>query len=226
MITLVALSAQRSVQVAVLILSIIVFVAFLSADSFDIRRTALTLQTDTIAIAAPERAQLFYGTLDALPHTYTFSVHEAMPFHAHILIPSGAPQIVSAILVREPEAKGRVIEIARLRATDATWSMARLSGTYDAYTEGPSFDASLEPGRYRLEVHTPNNIEPYLLFVGNEMERTQGYFAFVSALVQLKQFLGVSVLTLIISPYIYGPLYFLALAGCALYLWYTRWRGV
>lgn len=218
--------SQKYVYGAVALATVLVLIAWIRADSFDVRRASLERQTDTIVISDPLRMQLFYGDLESLPHTYTFTIREATQFHTRIMIPEGGAQTVSGILVREPEGKGRVTEIARLHGSDATWDVARLSLTGDLYREGPAFDAELASGRYRLEVHTADNTEPYLLTIGTNAERTIGYAAFIRELASLKQFFGRSSATIVFSPYVYAPLYFLLLIASAAYLWYRSRRVV
>lgn len=214
--------SQRYMYIAVAVVTVLVLVSWLRADSFDIRRVSLERQTDTIMVSDPSRMQLFYGELESLPHTYTFSIREATPFHTRIMIPVDGAETISGILVREPEGKGRVTEVARLHGDEASWEVARLSITGDPYREGPAFDAELTPGRYRLEVHTADNTEPYLLRIGTEAERTMGYSAFIGELASLKQFLGKAGTTIVFSPYVYAPLYCVLLIVWGAYLWYRR----
>ncbi len=216
--------SHKYVYGVVALVTILVLIAWIRADSFDVHRATLKRQTDTIEVSKPSRMQLFYGELEYLPHTYTFTIHEATQFHTRIMIPEDCTQTVSGILVRKPEGKGRVTEIARLHGYEASWDSARLRLTGDEYREGPAFDTELAPGRYRLEVHTADNTEPYMLTIGTDAERTMEYAAFIGELISLKKFLGESGATIIFSPYVYAPLYFVLLIVWGAYLWYRSRR--
>jgi hypothetical protein len=198
-------------------------------DTVDIRETIPESQLAVHTITEPARTQFFYGTLNALPHTYRFTLASSTQFDVALYAPragAGEMGMISGILVKEPLGKGRVTEIARLRAADATWEVQ-----YDArigvpMRAGSEFSQTLESGTYRFEVHTPDNVEPYVLRVGIDDERTMGYVTFVRELAALREFLGASAFTLPFSPFIHVPLLVLVLLGYALLLWYYRVKRV
>lgn len=162
-------------------------------------------QDAIFVIHEPERQQFFYGTLAGTPHTYAFSLNAETRVVAQLMMPdvTGSADSISAIIVRLPEGKGRVEEVARLRAADAAWSRARIA-TSDTLRQGPSFDAVLEPGAYRLEIHTSDNIDRYVLRMGTNT-RGGNYFSFLAQLGAFKKFLGSSVATVLLSPFVFIP---------------------
>lgn len=190
---------------------------WIGTDFTPLQHTTLKSQTEVVTITDPDHLQLFYGTLDLVPHTYEFSISEESRFVAHIMMPNvDAEGVVSAILIKEPNGKGRVTEIARLSGVNAMWDTAYKGATGDTLLQGPSFDATLEPGVYRLEVHTPDNREPYVLQVGIH-EDGPGYFAFLAQLRDFKQFVGSSAFSMFLSPALFVPIIFVLLAGYTVY---------
>lgn len=190
---------------------------WVGADFTSLQHTTLKSQTEVITINEPNRLQFFYGTLDLVPHTYEFSISEESRFVAHIMMPKVDTEgVISAILIKEPNGKGRVTEIARLSGVNAIWDKTYIGATGDTLLQGPSFDANLEPGVYRLEVHTPDNREPYVIQIGVD-EQGPGYFAFLKQLREFKQFTGSASLTMFLSPALFVPIIFVLLGGYALH---------
>ncbi len=197
--------------------ALLLFGAWIRTDFAPLQHTTLKSQTEVITISDPAELQLFYGTLDLVPHTYEFQISEAGRFVAYIMMPESNPErVISAILIKEPNGKGRVTEIARLSGVSVTWEKTYIGATGDTLLKGPSFDATLEPGVYRLEVHTPDNREPYVMQIGTE-EEGPGYVAFLRQLAGFKQFLGTSSLTMFFSPALFVPFFFVVLIGYAVY---------
>jgi len=181
---------------------------------------------DITEISNPEISKAYYGALDGFPQTYAIKSSEPFNLFVEILIPDHeeSTPIVSGIIIREVGKSGRVSEVARLLASDATWESFYEPWGGDRYRRGASFEKEVEAGTYRIEVTTPNNDEKYVLIVGKEEKFGElGYFETLERLMQVKVFLGKSKLRIIESPFAYVPL-MLLLIGVV--IWRYRKRTV
>lgn len=164
---------------------------------------------DITQIVDPELSQAFYGTLTNGPHT--FEIKSAEPFHLYVqvLVPDieGVPNTISGIVIRETGFRGRVSEVARLLAEEATWESFFEVWGGDRYRKGSEFERDVESGVYRLEVSTPDNKSQYVLVVGKREDfNSLGYFETVKRIAEVKSFFGKSKLRVIESPLVYVPL--------------------
>lgn len=179
---------------------------------------------DITQITDPELSQAFYGAMTGFPHT--FEIHADTPFtlKTEILVPDidEGKNIISGIIIKENPEGGRVIEIVRLNAKEALWKSQFEPYGGDSYRHGPLFEKQLDAGTYRVEVHTPDNIEKYVLVVGSREEMTLGYFELLKRLIAVKEFFGKSPIMVIESLYVYVPVIVCGIIG--LTLWYIRKR--
>ncbi len=180
------------------------------------------LQSDVSMIEDPTLSQVFYGTLEGFPHTY--EIHATQPFllFTHIQQPDieSSKNNVSGILIKLPEKRGRVTEVTRLKLKEDEWLTSYDPIGGDSYRDGPHYEAMLEAGNYRIEVHTPDNMEKYVFAIGTREEMTIGYFERLRRLMAVKIFFEKSPIRIIESPLVYVPLIILGLGGC--YFWYRR----
>jgi hypothetical protein len=94
----------------------------------------------------------------------------------------------------------------------------------DAYRRSGIYHETIEPGTYRIELSTPDNLSPYVLVVGTDHDRLDvSYFEMVKRVSAVKAFYGKSSLAMIVSPYLYVPLVVLLFALGTFY-WYRRCR--
>jgi hypothetical protein len=180
---------------------------------------------DITTITDPDHAQAFYGELTNFPHTYEIRASEPFTLYTQILVPDIQEQknIVSGIIIKVPiYEKRRVEEITRLHAKDAQWESSLVFFEGNSYRKGPFFEKELEAGLYRIEVHTPDNLEKYVLVVGEREEMTIGYFEHMYRLVQIKIFFEKSSIMVIQSPIVYVP--FLTIVLCGSVFWYRFLR--
>jgi hypothetical protein len=114
---------------------------------------------DVISVEDPEVMHAFYGSMIGFPHTFEIRADEPFTLHTQIWVPDMKRDVhaVSGIIIKEQSRGGRVIEVTRMSAKDASWDSKFESFSGDRYHHGPTFDAELEPGVYRIEVHTPDN---------------------------------------------------------------------
>ncbi len=181
---------------------------------------------DIKQVSAPEASQAFYGSLSGFPHTYEIRTKEPFTLHVEVLIPDieSADTIVSGIIIKETGNRGRVEEVARLLARDASWETFYEPWGGDRYRRGGSFEREVEPGVYRIEVSTPDNLSPYVLVIGKEEGILDvGYFETLRRLIEVKHFYGKSAFRIVESPLVYVPLLIIALA-IGLFFAIRRWK--
>jgi hypothetical protein len=183
-------------------------------------------QADIMPIADPTLAQAFYGHMDNFPHMYEIHAKEPFLLSLQILMPDidSSKNNISGVIIKVPEGGGRVTEIASLSAQEAGWGTTFQSLDGNKYREGPAFQKELEPGMYRIEVHTPDNIEKYILRVGTRDEMTIGYIELLRRISEIQTFFGKSTLHGVVSPYLYVPLagVIVSVVGLSVYIWRRR----
>jgi hypothetical protein len=162
---------------------------------------------DLTLIEDPMLSQAFYGEMSGFPHTFLIRVTEPIILSTQILLPDieTSKNNVSGLIVKEPEKRGRVTEITRMESKDSSWESSYEMFSGDSYRHGPLDERELEKGVYRLEVHTPDNIEKYVLVVGKREEMTIGYVEIIRRLAEVKVFFEKSKFRVIESPYVYIP---------------------
>ncbi len=180
--------------------------------------------SDITTIADPTLSQGFFGTLNGFPHTYEIRVTEPFKLSVHIRTPNipSHTDTVSGIVIKE-EKRG-VSEVTRIEAKDASWEVLTDTLTGTSYRQGASFEQELEPGVYRVEVHTPDNNEKYILMLGAREDMTVGYFTLIGRLIDIQRFNERWALWIILSPYVYVPLIVSGIAGIIIGVWYKRRR--
>jgi len=182
-------------------------------------------QHEVILFDNPEERTVRYGELVGYPHMYEFSTRKEMTLSLSVAVPDNEEvQNIMSVIILSVQKDGSVVEVARLRAREASWESFYEPLGGDTYRRGGSFSASIQPGLYRVEVSTPDNAGSYVLFSGTEsVSERKGYFASLQAVYALKVALGKSGFTLIGSPLIYVPgLLSVLVVGM---LWYVRSRG-
>jgi len=175
---------------------------------------------DITVIDDPELSQAFFGELQDFPHTYEIRADKSFTLYTQIRVPEleSSKNNVSGIIIKEQK-KGRVEEVARFLALDAQWAVHKDTLIGEEYREGAQFEKELGPGVYRLEVHTPDNLEKYILRVGKKEDMNIGYFELLGRIIDIKKFYETSVFWIILSPYAYVPLLVLTVLGGLWYLW-------
>ncbi len=182
-------------------------------------------QNEIRTIEDPILSQAFYGVLEDSPHTFKIQRDESFTLSLQVLLPDieTSKNNVSAIVVKLPKERGRVEEIARLKAGDASWDTFYEPFGGDTYRRGPTFEQELDAGSYIVEVHTPENRDKYVLVVGKKEEMSIGYFETVRRLIEVKNFFDKSPLRVVESPFVYAPL-ILVVGGIGFVYWYRRRR--
>lgn len=183
-------------------------------------------QDGVITIDDPILSQAFYGELKGFPHTYEIHSTEPFTLFTQILVPDidSSKNNISGIIIKLPEKSGRVTEITRMSEKEATWESTFEFFGGDSYREGATFTKDLEAGTYRIEMHTPDNLEKYVLVVGTREEMSIGYIETIKRLAGVKKFFNKSPLRVVESPLVYVPL--LVVFSIGGFVWYRRRRTV
>jgi len=177
--------------------------------------------TVVLSIADSKASQEFFGRLDDFPHTFEFEVNETFPFKAAIFVPDWPVQKndVSIILVKE-ERRG-VSEIGRTSIKAVPWESQYDSMIVESFRSGGSLETSIEPGRYKLEVSSPNNEGKYRLVLGTE-KIDRNYFIDLRVLFEVTEFLENSKLGTIRSPLLYWPLLIVLIGAVCIFIYKKR----
>ena len=166
--------------------------------------------------------QTILGELADAPEMYEVTSDSEFTLTVEIRAVPGAlatPQF-SGIIVRQKEQLG-VKEVARMKATDASW-LSVIDGTTGlVYQSGPFFSERVPAGTYHIEVSTPDNSGKYILVVGNNDEKA-GYWATLGAIGAVYDFYGISHLHMFRSPYVHYPLGIALLVLLIAATWYWQ----
>lgn len=194
------------------------------AQAFESLEETVPTQYEVITIQNPEIEQLILGELTDAPEMFEIVSEVPFTLTAEIrAIPntSGAtlPQL-SGIIVRQKEIRG-VEEVARLNASDASWTVRTDPDSGLVYQAGPYFSEQLESGTYRIEVSNPNNQGKYLLLIGNQKDQN-GYFDSLSDIQRVYAFYDLSTIRMVSSPYVFYPLSVIIVLLLVVGTWYYR----
>lgn len=219
------MNKYHSVHFLKAIFVLALFLVF-SAPAFAHTPVIVEQQTvgDITQIADPDLSQAFYGVLNDFPHTFEVRADKPFKLHTEILVPDieESTNNISGIIIKEQGKGKRVLEVARLSAKEATWESEFEPFGGDTYRHGSSFDKELDAGVYRIEVHTPDNRDKYVLVVGTREEMSIGYFELIGRMIEVKKFFGKSPFMIIESPFVYIPLLLILIIGGV--VWYVRKR--
>ena len=113
-----------------------------------------------------ETPQTILGELSRFPHSWQFAVSEPVGVSARLFVTESETEALSFILVKR-EQRG-VSEVGRVTGSDSVWEPYE-----DPYSRldlrGSEFlTVTLEPGAYRLEVSSPDNVGAYQLKIGTD----------------------------------------------------------
>lgn len=178
-------------------------------------------QAVVLPIENSKDAQEFFGSLHDFPHTFAFEVKETQQFKAEIFVGDTKVQKndVSIIIVKQ-ERRG-VSEVGRTVIANHSWQITPDRMLAESFRNGGALDTKLQPGKYRLEVSSPNNEGIYRLVLGTDKVH-RGYFANVGALFAVKTLFGHSKFGTLLSPLIYIPFILLLCAGGLFFIYKKR----
>lgn len=174
-------------------------------------------QTVIVPIGNSKESQEFFGSLHDFPHTYSFEVKDSQQFKAGIFVGDTKVQKndVSIIIVKQ-ERRG-VSEVGRTSIANQSWEIVPDRMLAESFRNGGALDTQLQPGKYKLEVSSPDNKGIYRLVLGvGRIHR--GYFANLQALFDVKALFGHSKFGTLLSPLMYIPLLLLCVIGGLFYM--------
>jgi hypothetical protein len=196
-----------------------------AASAYEVVEHTLTVPYEVLELPEGATAErLVAGELDGYPEMIEIKSEEEFLLRVALRsVPSSTLPNFGGIVVRVLEPRG-VEEVARLKPSDASWTLERDPLSKLRYQEGPVFETTVASGTYRIEVSTPENFGRYLLLVGSE-SADQGYGATWRSVATLYEFYGVSKIGMIRTPLVYYPLgILLLLAGFGYTVYRTRDR--
>jgi len=169
--------------------------------------------------------QWYLGTLAEFPEMYEFSVADTTTLQLSLRVPDSVDihsMRPSLLLVRDVNPRG-VKEVARIAYDKVDWKKEKdpRSGlTY--YTTAP-YSVELEPGVYKAEISTPNNVGKYMFIIGSDAIRPSFSTSFATVYA-LHDFYEVSKILMVRSPVVYYPLGILLCLGLLGAVWRYRAR--
>ncbi len=196
---------------------------------FTVRAYQVTLEPMTVPYEVatvtgdPQVEQLLLGELDGSPEMFEIVSETDFELTVEVRAVPGEPNVLpelSGLIIRQKEKRG-VEEVARLKATDATWNTLTDGTTGLRYQAGAFFSEKMPAGTYRIEVSTPENVGKYLLVIGNTPVRL-GYFATLGHIATTYEFYGLSKIRMFSSPYVHYPLGIVVLIGLITATWYWQ----
>jgi hypothetical protein len=172
--------------------------------------------------SAPPIQHSYLGTLADYPIMYEISSEDPFTFLASVSQPANTTaQPITLLLIRRNDRGGGVAEVARMKVDPADWvrqSDAKLGMTF---LMSPAISEPVEPGTYRIEVSSPDNIGQYLLTIGEEPTEP-GYFAELGAIRQTQAYFGIGIFSMLKSSYVYYPIGILLLLLALYKTWSYR----
>lgn len=169
-----------------------------------------------VTVMDQKQPQWYYGTLDGAPHTYMLYLDEPLDVSVELLAPKSAETKHHGVIIVKQAARG-VTEVIRLEAKSASWESFYDIASAEHYQRGGSYEGTLDGGIYTIEVQSPDNSGPYALrFQKSSSLANVGYVGKLQLLSTIKERHGSSVVTMLLSPYVFFPI--LVLAGIGWYL--------
>lgn len=172
--------------------------------------------------ATPPTQHNYLGTLADYPIMYEITSEEPFTFAAQVSQPAGAEvEPLVLLLIRKNDRGGGVSEVVRMTTDPAQWSVVRDSKLGMTLRTSPVISEDVEPGVYRIEVSSPDNLGQYLLTVGQEATEP-GYFAELGAIRKTQKYFGLGIFSMLKSSYVYYPIGILLLVFAIYKTWSYR----
>ncbi|MFT5832388.1 MAG: hypothetical protein ACI9SY_000778 [Candidatus Paceibacteria bacterium] len=204
-----------------ILLALLVFVLPVLTHAFVAVETDISQPYEVFPVenVLPDQTS-YLGTLDNYPVMYEVRSEEAFIFTAQLRQPASSPsEPLALLLIRRNDRGGGVTEIVRQNIDPADWSRERDSLVGMSFLTAEVLEIDVEPGIYRLEVSSPNNLAQYMLTVGDESIES-GYFEQLGYARQTQSYFGYGFFTMLRSSLVYYPIGILLLLGA----FYQTWR--
>ena len=190
-----------------------IFVAFalmllpVSLHAYTVFETDISQPYEIVPIeGAPGVQHNYLGTLADYPVMYEITSEEPFTFEAYVSQPSKAEmQPLALLLIRKNDRGGGVAEVARMTVQPADWSVRKDAKLGMSFLTSPTITEAVEPGTYRIEVSSPDNMGQYLLTIGADAPEV-GYVAELGAIRQTQAYFGLSIFAMLLSSYVYYPI--------------------
>ena len=193
-----------------------------STQAYTVFETDISQPYEIVPIeATPPVAHNYLGTLNDYPVMYEITSEEPFTFEAQVSQRVDDVQPISLLLIRKNDRGGGVKEVARMTVDTSEWTRNTDSKFGMSLLTSPAISESVEPGTYRIEVSSPDNIGQYLLTVGQEATEP-GYFAELGAIRQTQAYFGMGVFSMLKSSYVYYPIGILLLFFAIYKTWSYR----
>jgi hypothetical protein len=170
------------------------------------------------------QTQDYLGELTGFPVMYEITSDESFTLQAQVKqrYQSGLePLAFSVIVIKQDARGGGVTEVARLRPESADWQLLKDPQLGFRLWAGEVLATAVEPGTYRIEVSTPENLGKYLLSFGTA-ETDDGYFKSLAGVRRTQEFFGLTFFQLLASSLVYYPLGLLLLGVLLQRIWKYR----
>jgi len=177
------------------------------AQAYTVFETDISQPYEIVPIeATPPIEHNYLGTLEEYPVMYEITSDKPFTFVAQVSQLAGSEaQPLSLLLVRKNDRGGGVTELARMNADPAEWTRHTDSILGLSLLTSPQISEPVEPGTYRIEVSSPENVGDFLLSVGEE-ETEPGYFATLGSIRQTQAYFGFGFFSMLKSSYVYYPI--------------------
>ncbi|MCA9355316.1 hypothetical protein KC865_02085 [Candidatus Kaiserbacteria bacterium] len=181
----------------------------LPALAYDLSVTEVNKPYEVVEITGdPEKEHVYLGELGNFPIMYELNLIGSSSIVANIKqrhFSSSDPLNFSLIVIRKNDTGGGVTEVARMRPGKDGWTVVKDSKIGITFKESDYLRVDVEPGVYRIEISTPDNLGRYILTFGDE-EESSGYLQSLKDVRAIQKFFGFSILKMLTSSLVYYPL--------------------
>lgn len=208
----------------ILSILLLTLVSFSSVSAYELILTEVSEPYEIVPVNEVSAVQQVHlGELNNFPVMYEVVANEPFVLTAKLsqLYRGGVdPLKLSLMIIRLDDRGGGVTEVARFSPTADAWQVRKDSMFGMTFWDSETVSKEVEPGTYRIEVSTPENIGRYSLTLGSEVGESKGYFATLSQIKTTQKFFGYSFVRLLASSYVY---YFMGIM-LILLAFYRTWR--
>lgn len=191
-----------------IVFSLVLFFSIITlVEADEVIVTQTTTPYEVVELSGISSKQTHLGELSKYPIMYGFTLTETDVLETQLrqINNVGEPVPFRLLLIKE-NAQGRgVEEVFRFNPTSDDWVKTRDQSLGLTFWESELVSYSLEPGVYRMEVSTPENIGKYALLLGNT-EESVGYFTNLKQVRLTQDFFGYSAFRMLAAASVYYTL--------------------
>jgi hypothetical protein len=150
--------------------------------------------------------QIHLGELADFPLMYEFMVADSTELQFGLSQKyQSDPILFRSLLVREEDSGRGVREVMRFETQAEDWVVNKDDELGLTLYESETFTRELDPGVYRLEISTPDNLGKFMLKIG-EFTESPSYLARLQQTATIQAFFDYSFLRILSSSLVYYPL--------------------